>query len=322
MKKFLTFLLSLNVVLYWILYAVINPIFGSVGDPPALEVSPDSLRGHVEQLSNTEHARTYENMVSLNAAAAYIKAEFEKQSEYVREQRYRVHYREYKNIICSFGPTDGERIIIGAHYDVCQDQPGADDNASGVAGILEIARLLKANSPKLKYRIDLVAYTLEEPPYFRSEFMGSAIHAKYLKDNGIKVRAMICLEMIGYFTDEPRSQEYPVGLLKLFYPTTGNFITVVGRLGKGSLTRKMKKGMSAGSTIDVRSISAPRFIPGIDYSDHLNYWNYNYDAVMITNTSWYRNANYHMDSDTPETLDYERMAEVVKGVYWAVVNLK
>jgi len=322
MQKLLKFLFILSAKLCWILYAVINPIFGSVGQTPAISVAPDVLRSHVERLSNTEHARSYQNLEALNTAAAYIKAEFESHTEYVQEQKYRVYNQEYKNIICSFGPTDGERIIIGAHYDVCQDQPGADDNASGVAGILEIARLLKANAPNLKHRIDLVAYTLEEPPYFRSEFMGSAVHAKSLKDNGVKVRAMVCLEMIGYFSDEPKSQEYPVGLLKLFYPTTGNFITIVGQLGKGGLTRSMKKGMSAGSSIDVRSISAPRFIPGIDYSDHLNYWNYNYNAVMITNTSWYRNANYHMATDTPETLDYRRMAEVVKGVYWGVINLK
>ena len=321
MKKYFKPLLSLTLLLCCALYSVINPIFGSVGDSLSIEVVPDTLRAHVERLANTDKPRTYDNIKALNAAAAYIKQQFEEHSEYVREQSYKVDYREYKNIICSFGPTDGERIIIGAHYDVCMDQPGADDNASGVAGILEIARLLKSEAPRLKYRIDLVAYTLEEPPYFRTEYMGSAVHARYLQDKGIKVKAMICLEMIGYFTDEEKSQEYPIGLLKLFYPTKGNFIAIVGQLGKGGLTRKIKRGMRAGAAIDVRSINAPRFVTGIDYSDHLNYWKYKYDAVMITNTSWYRNANYHMGTDTPETLDYDRMAEVVKGVYQAVVNL-
>ncbi|MBL4752490.1 MAG: M28 family peptidase [Flavobacteriales bacterium] len=322
MKKYIKISAALGLTICGVLYAIINPIFGSVEESPVLVIAPELLRQHVERLANTEKPRTYDNMKALNAAAAYIKSEFKKHSEYVRAQKYKVDYREYKNIICSFGPTDGERIIIGAHYDVCQNQPGADDNASGVAGILEIARLLKSQAPKLKYRIDLVAYTLEEPPYFRSEYMGSAVHAQYLKDKGIVVKAMICLEMIGYFSDEPKSQQYPIGLLKLFYPSRGNFITIVGKLGKGGLTRKMKRGMRAGSSIDVRSISAPKIIPGIDYSDHLNYWKHGYDAVMITNTSWYRNANYHMPTDTPETLDYVRMAEVVKGVYWAVVNLK
>jgi len=322
MKRLLISTSIILILILWGLYSLTNPIFGSDKNELMIEVKSSDLRAHVERLANTSKPRNFKNIEALNEAAAYIKTEFNKYSEYVEEQKFNVYHWEYKNIISSFGPQDAERIIVGAHYDVCDEQPGADDNASGVAGLLEIARLLKEESPKLDYRIDLVAYSLEEPPFFRTEHMGSAVHAKYLYDKNINIKAMICLEMIGYFSDEEKSQEYPIGLLKLFYPTKANFIAVVGKIGKGGLTRKVKKSMKEGSAIDVRSINAATFLPGIDYSDHLNYWKYKYDAVMITNTSFYRNDNYHMPSDTPETLDYEKMSEVVKGVYWAVVNLK
>jgi hypothetical protein len=214
---------------------------------------------------------------------------------------------------------DAERLIVGAHYDVFTN-PGADDNASGVAGLLELARLLDTLKPVLKYRIDLVAYTNEEPPYFRTEQMGSAVHAKYLSDNKIKVKGMICLEEIGYFTDEAKSQSYPLDILHLFYPERGNFIGVVGKIGQRKIVRRMKSKMRSGSVIDIRSINAPRWVTGIDYSDHLNYWNYGYDAVMINDTSWYRGNQYHTGGDTPDRLDYERMAQVVSGVYNAMVS--
>ena len=213
-----------------------------------------------------------------------------------------------------------QRLVVGAHYDVYGENPGADDNASGTAGLLELARLLKSQNPDLKYRVDLVAYTLEEPPFFRTEFMGSAVHAKSLFDAGIKVKGMISMDMIGYFSDAPKSQDYPLGLLKLFYPAVGNYIAVVGNLGNVGMVRKVKKEMKKAAALKVRSINAPASLPGIDFSDHRNYWKYDFDAVMITNTAFYRNKNYHEPTDTPETLNYEKMAEVVKGIYGAVVN--
>lgn len=267
-------------------------------------------------------ARNDANVDRLNQCAKYIFDEFKKLTDHVEEQKYIVNQREYKNIICSLGPLDAERIIVGAHYDVCDNQPGADDNASGVAGLLEIARLLKSQGENLKSRIDLVAYTLEEPPNFRTENMGSAVHAKMLHDTKVKVKKMICLEMIGYFSDKPKSQEYPIGLMKLFYPTRANYISVVGKTGQSKTVRNTKKEMQNNSSINVCSINAPAFIPGIDFSDHLNYWKYGYTAVMITDTSFYRNANYHEKTDTLETLDIDKMAEVIKGVFYAIVNSK
>jgi Peptidase family M28 len=148
--------------------------------------------------------------------------------------------------------------------------------------------------------------------------MGSATHAASLRERGIPVRAMIALEMIGFFTDAPGSQEYPLQILKLFYPSQGNFIGVVGKLGQGALVRRIRNSMRRASSLPVHSISAPIWPPGVDFSDHRSYWEAGYEAVMITDTAFYRNPNYHTTDDTPETLDYERMAMVVKGVYAAV----
>ncbi len=145
-----------------------------------------SVKTHLQNILNTPTARNYLNTASLNLVADYIKAEFLKYSPSVTEQIYEVNGKKYKNVICSFDTINTERLIIGAHYDVCDNTPGADDNASGIVGLLELAKLLK--DKKLKYRIDLVAYTLEEPVYFKSENMGSYVHAKYLFDNHIKPR--------------------------------------------------------------------------------------------------------------------------------------
>ncbi len=309
------------VLLAGCLYSLTNPVF-FYPDPLAYPIGVDSvkLKEHVNKLTHTSKPRSNYNVEALNEAADYISSQLKEYGYEVEEQKFTVEKKEYKNILCYYGPKDAERLIVGAHYDVCGDQPGADDNASGVAGLLEIARLLKLYQPKIDYRIDLVAYTLEEPPNFKTKNMGSAVHAKYLHDNKIKVKAMICLEMIGYFSEKPKSQQYPVGILKLLYPKTANFIAVVGKTGQGSTVRKIKKNMQPNMNLDVRSINAPKFIPGIDFSDHLNYWKYGYDAVMINNTGFYRNKNYHEPTDTPETLNYAKMAEVVKGVYASGIN--
>lgn len=287
-----------------------------------IQVDKSRLLKDLKFLINAPVARYDQHVTRLNECAKYIFDEFKKLTDSVEYQKYLVDGKEYKNVICSFGPKDGPRIIVGAHYDVCEDQPGADDNASGVAGLLEIARLLKTESSNLKYRIDLVAYTLEEPPNFRTSNMGSAVHAKMLYENHIQVKAMISLEMIGFFSDKPHSQEYPLGIMKLFYPTKANYIAVIGKIGQGKTTRSIKRKMNKNSGVRTISLNAPALVPGIDFSDHLNYWKYGFVAVMITDTSFYRNANYHERSDTLETLNIDKMAEVIKGVFASILNMK
>jgi hypothetical protein len=279
------------------------------------------LHADVEFLTALQPARNYQNLVSLNKAADYIHAELAKLGVAVEEQRYRVEGHEYRNIIASFGPATAERIIVGAHYDVCGDQPGADDNASAVAGLLETARLLHAQAPTLKRRIDFVAFSLEEPPFFATEHMGSAVHAQSLHAAKVPVRAMICYEMIGYFRDEPGSQRFPNPELAKLYPSTGNFITVVGRLGQEAFTQQVQTLMQAHSAIDVQRINLPATQSLAGLSDHRNYWQHGYQAVMINDTSFLRNPHYHQATDTIDTLDFRRMAEVVNGVYGALLAL-
>ena len=279
------------------------------------------LKQHVLNIINTPEPRNYKNIESLNQVANYIENSFRTYCQNVSTQEFIVENNTYKNIICSFGPQDKERIIVGAHYDVCGNQPGADDNASAVAGLLELVRLLKLNSNDLKYRIDLVAYTLEEPPFFGTQSMGSAHHANYLKESNIKVKVMICLEMIGYFTDKPNSQRLPLKILKLFYPTTGNFIAVVSNFKSSGIGRKIKKIMKKNSDIKVCKLTAPSSVRGVDFSDHRNYWANGFKSVMITDTAFFRNRNYHKKTDTIDTLDFDKMAEVVKGVYAAIISL-
>jgi Peptidase family M28 len=271
-------------------------------------------------ITQTEKPRNYRNKAVLDTVAAYIQTEFLKETPSVLEQKFKAKNGvEYKNIIASFGPKDAERIIIGAHYDVCGDQEGADDNASGMAGLLELARLLK-NQP-LKYRFDLVAYTLEEPPFFRTESMGSYVHAQYLNDNKIAVKGMVCLEMIGFYDNTEGSQTYPVGFLKWFYGSKGNFITVVEKMQSGGFAKTFRKNMLTEQTLRTKKFKAPASLPGIDFSDHKNYWHFGYSAVMITNTAFYRNKNYHEKGDTMEKLNIGNIGLVVDGVFRALMKI-
>jgi Zn-dependent M28 family amino/carboxypeptidase len=298
---------------------VTQPLFSRPKLSQPSTVDPARLRGHVQMLSIQCSPRDQSHTDNLDRAAAYIREKFLEASGRVIEQPFDVEGRTYRNVVASFGPETDERIVVGAHYDAYHPFPGADDNASGVAGLIELAGLLAKTN--LLMRIDLVAFTLEEPPYFNTPHMGSAVHAESLKSQGVKVRAMISLEMIGYFSDAPDSQSFPVSLLRALYPSQGNFVSVIGGVGDGLLVRRIKGAMRAGAPLPVYSINAPRFVPGVDFSDHLSYWNAGYSAVMITDTAFYRNHNYHTPNDTAEKLDYKRMAMVVEGVDAALLAL-
>jgi len=259
------------------------------------------------------------NLESLDFVADYIYSEFSKYSKRVEYQLFTVNKKEYKNVICSFGPQDAERIIIGAHYDVCYNQPGADDNASGTAGLLELARLFE--NKKLNYRIDLVAYSLEEPPNFGMKTMGSYKHAEYLFENKIPVYGMIALEMIGYFSDERKSQHFPIKGLGLFYGTKGNFITSVQTFKAGRFVKKFNRKISKNKFIKHKKFTAPSKIYGVSLSDHLNYWKFGFSACMITDTAFMRNPNYHQKSDTIETLDLTKMVAVIDAVFNSILKI-
>ncbi len=295
---------------------VTQPLLGLQRRPSRTRADPSQLRTHVEALCSLA-PRTAADPDNLDRAADYICERFAAEGVDVSFQPDETE--SYRNVVARLGPDTRERIVVGAHYDAAGPGIGADDNASGVAALLELARMLRSGD--LPMRIELVAYTLEEPPFFRTRFMGSFMHADGLRRSGVVVRAMLSLEMIGFFSDAPGSQHYPLRAMELLYPSKGDFIAVAGCLGQAGLVRRVKRAMAESATLRVRSINAPRFVPGVDFSDHLNYWDAGFPAVMVTDTAFYRNPNYHLATDTHETLDYTRMALVVEQVYGAVLAL-
>jgi Zn-dependent M28 family amino/carboxypeptidase len=258
------------------------------------------------------------NPQMLDQVASYIFDQFKPYADSVYYQDYTFNGTRYRNVIASFGINQSETIVVGAHYDVCGQQAGADDNASGVAGLLELAVMLSKQAPN--ERIDLVAYTLEEPPYFRTENMGSYQHAKMLSDEDRKVKGMISIEMIGYFREEKGSQDYPIRMLKLIYGSKGDYITLVNKFGKGKFARKYTRNFKSLNIIKTKKFTGPAALPGVDFSDHLNYWKFGYSALMITDTAFYRNKNYHQSTDTIGTLDIKSMAKVIDSIYRTLIK--
>ena len=279
--------------------------------PPAVDVA--RLEAHVKRLSVDFHPRRYDRLDNIGRTVQYITDELNAAGAAVSTQDIEVGGRSYQNIIARYGPATGPVLVIGAHYDSFNITPGADDNASGVAGLLELARLLGATPPARS--IELVAYAFEEQPRSSNADMGSAWHARALRAAKREVSLMLSLEMIGYFTDAPRSQRFPAPGLSLLYPDQGNFIALVGKLSHYGLMRRVKSAMSGATHLAVHSINSPRRVPVIEYSDHVNFWDADYPAMMVTDTAYLRNPNYHGPNDTWQTLDYRRMAQVVQAVY-------
>lgn len=321
LRKILKFIRNVSIgvttVLLAIWFYIAQPSFRS-SDSQEHPIDTSRLESVVKKLSIDLNPRNFSHLENLDATADYIKNHFKQAGGRVQIQEFTVSNKKYQNVRCFFGPTGSPRTIIGAHYDTHGKTPGADDNASGVAGLIELAYLFGNNLPETE--IELVAYTLEEPPYFASKQMGSYIHAESISKEGNEVRGIIVLEMIGYFSDDFGSQEYPSRFLKLIYPQTGNFIAVVGTLDHRAYIAKIKKGMKGVTDLPIYSIAAPTQIPGIDFSDHRNYWEFGYDAVMITNTAFYRNGEYHKPGDTWDRLNYKKMANVIRAVYNTAVS--
>ena len=308
-------ILAAPVVIAWA--AVVQPVFSTTASNPPPLTNAATLEKHVRKLAEELPPRS-DVSKDLLQSADYIAEQFKQFNARVERQVFTVRGVEYQNVIGHFPgqKTDRAKVIIGAHYDVADSLPGADDNASGVAGLLELARIYSTRPPA--HPTELVAYALEEPPYFRTEHMGSFHHAKRLVDNGENIKMMVCLEMIGYFSDEKGSQDYPAKFMASLYPDTGNYIALVSNFDNAGLTRNFKKAMLANAWLPVESINAPAIVPGIDFSDHQNYWKFDIPALMVTDTAFYRNKNYHTENDTPDTLDYRKMAAVVDGVYYSI----
>jgi Zn-dependent M28 family amino/carboxypeptidase len=254
----------------------------------------------------------------LNAAAEWIASQFESAGLQTSYQDYSLVEQTYRNVIgYRAGSSAGvPAFVIGAHYDAYLDSPGADDNASGVAALLELARTLPMDPPRFDQYF--VAFSTEEPPHFGTDEMGSFLFAKKLVEAGEEVSLMVALDTVGYFSDDPNSQNVPAWPLRWLYPRRGNFVAVVADTANGVSIRRVKQAMIAMRELPVHSFRAPaRF--GTDESDHLSFWKLGLPAVLVTDTAYLRNPHYHAPGDVPETLDYAKMAQVVRmlhGVLW------
>jgi hypothetical protein len=309
----------LGVVAGGVFWLIRNPVIVPASPVDAPAAQGVRLEADVRYLTGTAASRKAANTPALDAAARYIVNSFVAAGCGARQYPYRVDGADYTNVICSFGPADAPRLVIGAHYDVFTG-PGADDNASGVAALLELARLMGAAKPALAHRLDLVAFTLEEPPHFRTPNMGSYVHARRLVDDGAALKLAISVEMVGYFSDDPGSQHYAASALGWLYPDRADFIGVVGRTFDRSAVKRVKGLMAAAEAVPVWSINAPVALAGIDFSDHWSFWQHGLPAVMVTDTAFLRNPNYHRPTDTADTLDYRRMAGVVDGLFQVAVG--
>lgn len=246
------------------------------------------LRRHVEVLARSERND------DLETPAAYIEKAF---GGPVVSQHFTSAGRRVRNIEAGSGA-----VVVGAHYDTVPGSPGANDNASGVAVLIELSRTVSG--------VRFVAFANEEAPYFLGEEMGSYVYAR---ERGKGVRAMVSLEMLGYYRDEPGSQRYPAPL-GLFYPDRGNFIAFVADLGCVRLVRRAAVTFREHSDFPCEWLAAPSAIPGVSWSDHWSFRKHGIPAIMVTDTAFYRYPHYHLPSDTPEKLDYERMARVTIGL--------
>lgn len=277
-----------------------------------------NLYQHVGYLSVKIGERHLWKEGSLERTVDYIESAFASYGYSVQRQTYACYGKNVSNLIVEKKGEDEGTVVIGAHYDTVPGTPGADDNGSAVAGLLELARLHQ-NIPSRKTLL-FVAFANEEPPCFGFPNMGSMVYAKHLKEQGRPVEVMVSLEMIGYFRPE-RIQNYPLPGMSLLYPRTADFIGVVGNFRSLKFVSLFKKGIRKHSAIEARSLIAPEFFGGISLSDNSSFWRHGYKAIMVTDTSFFRNQNYHQETDTIDTLDFEKMTEVVKGVHYTLSEM-
>jgi Zn-dependent M28 family amino/carboxypeptidase len=279
------------------------------------------LQRHVRELAGRIGERNSRHPAALEEAATYVEREFAALGYSVAAQRWTSaggqSFRNVEVTLPGRSPSDGV-VVVGAHYDSNPGTPGADDNASGVAALLELARLLRAEGHART--IHLVAFANEEVPFFGTQDQGARRYVAALKQRGAGVRAMLSIETIGYYATGPKTQLYPAPL-NWFYPDTGNFIGFVGNLSSRPLVHEAIGAFRRHTSFPSQGAAAPASIPGVGWSDHEAFWAAGFPAVMITDTAPFRNPYYHTRGDTPDTIDYERTARVVDGLAAVVREL-
>jgi hypothetical protein len=280
----------------------------------------DNLRQHVIQLAEKIGERNVWHPRQLEAAAEYIEKMLENRGFDVSAQPYPARGITVKNLEVErrgFSLPE-EIVIIGAHYDSVIGSPGANDNGSGIGCILEVARLIA--DQKLKRTVRVVAFVNEEPPFFQTSLMGSRVSAVRSRQRKEKVVAMLSIETIGYYTEAPGSQHYPFPF-SFFYPSTGNFIGFVSNLSSRTLLHQVMTSFRRHTDFPSEGVAAPGWITGIGWSDQWSYWQEGYPGVMVTDTAPYRYPFYHTGGDTPDKIDYERLARVVAGISRVITEI-
>ena len=277
------------------------------------------LTADVRKLALDIGERNMPRYPQLNAAADFIEDSFSRAGLRPRRDTYELQGRACHNIEAEIRGVRPQIVVIGAHYDSVFGSPGANDNGSGVAALLALARRF-AGKP-VGQTLRFVAFANEEPPYFQTEQMGSFVYASRCKARGDQISAMISLETIGYFSDAPRSQTYPSLGLGAFYPTTGNFIGFVGNFRSRTLLRRAISLFRRQEKLPSEGAALPSFIPGVGWSDQWAFWQHGYPGIMITDTAPFRYPHYHATTDTPDKLDYDRFALVVSGMERAIEEL-
>ena len=277
------------------------------------------LMGDVKTLAGDIGERNMNRYPQLIAAADFIDSSLVKGGLTPRRDSYELRGRALHNIEAEIRGTRPEILVIGAHYDSVSGSPGANDNASGVAALLALARRF-AGKP-IGQTLRFVAFVNEEPPYFQTDEMGSLVYAKRCKERGDRIAGMISLETIGYFSDALGSQKYPSPGLGLFYPTKGNFIGFAADFHSRSLLRETVSAFRKSEKLPCEGASMPASLPGIGWSDHWSFWQCGYPAIMVTDTAPFRYPHYHEPTDTPDKLDYDRFALVVSGMEKTIEDL-
>ena len=278
------------------------------------------LREHVQELAGKIGERNVFRPEGLEAAARYITRDLVASGFSPAAQSFTAFGRDVRNIEAELTGTvrADEILVLGAHYDSVEGCPGANDNGSGVAALLEVARALKASRQQRTIRF--VAFVNEEPPFFQGPQMGSVVSARRSRVRGERIVGMLSLETIGYYTDAANTQEYPAPL-NLLYPSTGNFIGMVSNVRSRQLLTRVATAFRAATRFPIQSAVAPASLPGVGWSDHWAYWQEGYPAVMLTDTAPYRYPHYHTVHDTPDKLRYPQFAQVVAGIVQATRSL-
>ncbi|MBV5341424.1 MAG: M28 family peptidase [Deltaproteobacteria bacterium] len=291
--------------------------------PPLTEAEfgvSDRLKADVIVLAESIGIRNTENPEALELASDFIKSTFTGLGYIVKRECYFIEGLEVTNVIAEVQGAEKphEILVIGAHYDSAHGTPGADDNASGVAVLLELAH--RFNDYKPRCTIRFVAFVNEEPPYFQTDLMGSLVHARGCRQHNEKIIGMLCLESLGYFSTAIGSQLYPPPLNR-FYPNTADFIAFCGNITSYPLLRRCIKQFRITTKFPSEGLVAPESFASIGFSDHWAFWQTGYQAVMITNTAFLRNPHYHLPSDIPAHLDFDRMTRVAEGLKQLVAYL-